>query len=134
MERQYSIFSWIFSWSFGVLLVSGFELYFWTLELSTYFIYNFRTLELFIYINEMIKSSKIIYTNRSKVQEFKNGVRTLWFPKCWIPQLSNEEFERSKISMGRKFKSSKIEFELNKVLNSSIIKWRVQKIEIYIYK
>ena len=45
-------------------------------------IYNFRTLELFIYINEMIKSSKIIYTNRSKVQEFKNRVQTLQFLKC----------------------------------------------------
>ena len=38
-------------------------------------IYNFRTLDHFIYINEEFKSSKIVYTNRSKVQEFKNRVQ-----------------------------------------------------------
>ena len=62
-----------------MILNSIFEL----LNFRPIWIYNFWTLELLLYwtlyvqIKEEFKSSKIIYSNRSKVQEFKNIVWTL---------------------------------------------------------
>ena len=63
-------------------------------------IYNFWTFELFLYLNvqssikQEFKSSKIIYSNRSKVQEFKNRVQNhklveRHFIKWWT--LSSDE-------------------------------------------